>query len=452
MSDEAGFLAAIRAEPDDDTHRLVYADWLDDQGGESSVARAEYIRLSIELHRTRTGRSFPPEWKAKQERALALFTRHSRDWFPELFGRKNLLRGTRGRPEMARGFPYKVGGRSPRLLAIGERLMQVAPFTELHLHELTSGGLQQFAAASWTGGLQKLGLSGGYGSSEPDWASLADGSHFTELRDLSIVFGWIDRFAAARLATANPFPKLEQFHFGTYSSDDAPAALFSGVAFTGLCSLALGGGGRSLSNSPMPGLKEVCESRALRSLKVFDMGWRPTPGLTVLLTSSTFWPGLEELDLLRNELGDDDLAAMLNCPSKLRRLELVDNKITPQGAELLAEHPVLENIITLDLSHNAIGDRGLAALVSSPRARNLERLQISSCGFGLAGVTALAGSPHLAKLRELWMSGNALDLKGARLLAASPHLANIEWLYLGGGPTSAARKALKERFGDRVRF
>src|SRR6516162_1514926 len=31
MSDDATFLAAIRASPDDNTARLAYADWLDDQ-------------------------------------------------------------------------------------------------------------------------------------------------------------------------------------------------------------------------------------------------------------------------------------------------------------------------------------------------------------------------------------------------------------------------------------
>jgi uncharacterized protein (TIGR02996 family) len=450
MADEAGFLVAIRANPEDDKPRLAYVDWLDKRGGTANAERAEYIRVSIELARSGIGRTAPPEWQAKQKRAQALFVKHYRDWFPELFGPKNILRGARGRPQMARGFPEKLQGNSNRIISIGERLMQLAPFTEFQLLDVTSLSLQEFVAAPWKGGLRMIGLGGGYGSSEPDWAALADAKHFTELRDLAIVFGWIDRAAAARIAAANPFPRLERFHFAAYSDNDAPAALFSGKAFTGLRSLELSGGGRSMSDSPMPGLKEICESRTLRSLKAFDMGWRPTPGLTALLTSSTFWRGLEELDLLRNNLGDRDLAAMLNKPSKLRRLELDDNKITAKGAELLAEHPALAKITTLDLSRNAIGDRGVAALVNSPRARNLQKLQISDCKFGLAGVTAIAESPHLANLRELWMSSNGVDLKGARLLAASPHLASIDWLYLGGGLTATARKGLKERFGDRV--
>ena len=42
----AGLLDAIRAEPDDDTHRLIYADWLEEYGDEPM--RAEFIRVQCE--------------------------------------------------------------------------------------------------------------------------------------------------------------------------------------------------------------------------------------------------------------------------------------------------------------------------------------------------------------------------------------------------------------------
>ena len=42
MSTERALLAAIAASPDDDLPRLVYADWLDENG---RPLRAEFIRL-----------------------------------------------------------------------------------------------------------------------------------------------------------------------------------------------------------------------------------------------------------------------------------------------------------------------------------------------------------------------------------------------------------------------
>jgi uncharacterized protein (TIGR02996 family) len=49
MSEEEAFLAAVRAEPEDDGHRLVYADWLEERGD----PRAEYLRLehAVRVHR-----------------------------------------------------------------------------------------------------------------------------------------------------------------------------------------------------------------------------------------------------------------------------------------------------------------------------------------------------------------------------------------------------------------
>lgn len=48
MSDEAAFLTAIRAQPSDDTARLVYADWLQEHGQDD---RAEFIRVQCEIAR-----------------------------------------------------------------------------------------------------------------------------------------------------------------------------------------------------------------------------------------------------------------------------------------------------------------------------------------------------------------------------------------------------------------
>ena len=55
-----GILQAIAEEPDDDLHRLILADWLDDHG---YSLRAEFIRLSLQIAQTPED---SPEWSGLQ--------------------------------------------------------------------------------------------------------------------------------------------------------------------------------------------------------------------------------------------------------------------------------------------------------------------------------------------------------------------------------------------------
>lgn len=45
----AGFMKAIREEPSEDFHRLVFADWLEENGDERDAAQAEFIRVQCKL-------------------------------------------------------------------------------------------------------------------------------------------------------------------------------------------------------------------------------------------------------------------------------------------------------------------------------------------------------------------------------------------------------------------
>ena len=47
-SDEKAMLSAIIADPANDTPRLIYADWLEEQG---DADRAEFIRIGMDMHR-----------------------------------------------------------------------------------------------------------------------------------------------------------------------------------------------------------------------------------------------------------------------------------------------------------------------------------------------------------------------------------------------------------------
>jgi uncharacterized protein (TIGR02996 family) len=83
MSDEAAFLEVLKANPADDTTRLVYADWLDEHG---EPAKAEYLRLvaalahhenclpssSEAIQLLRGAEDLPAEWREQAGSRFAL--------------------------------------------------------------------------------------------------------------------------------------------------------------------------------------------------------------------------------------------------------------------------------------------------------------------------------------------------------------------------------------------
>ena len=64
MTERDALLAAVCEQPDDDTPRLVFADWLQEHGEEE---RAEFIRLQIELARGAKGKKQASLIKREQE-------------------------------------------------------------------------------------------------------------------------------------------------------------------------------------------------------------------------------------------------------------------------------------------------------------------------------------------------------------------------------------------------
>jgi uncharacterized protein (TIGR02996 family) len=64
MTDERAFLAAILQRPDDDATKLVYADWLEEQGD----PRGEYLRLMVQV---RQARGVTPEQRQRHRELSA---------------------------------------------------------------------------------------------------------------------------------------------------------------------------------------------------------------------------------------------------------------------------------------------------------------------------------------------------------------------------------------------
>lgn len=78
MNEREALLRAIYENPDDDTPRLVFADWLQENGDE---ARAEFIRVQVELPR-HTPHTIP--WHKCNARARKLLAVYEDQWRGEV--------------------------------------------------------------------------------------------------------------------------------------------------------------------------------------------------------------------------------------------------------------------------------------------------------------------------------------------------------------------------------
>jgi uncharacterized protein (TIGR02996 family) len=117
VNTETQFLDAIRANPDDDTARLVYADWLDEEGTtDQQRARSEWIRLVCFKQGSQGAKKTGERRRIPGEPAWLLANAH-RLW-PNLFALKAAWRNepvhvalTTGRVVLALALPHKRANR-----------------------------------------------------------------------------------------------------------------------------------------------------------------------------------------------------------------------------------------------------------------------------------------------------------------------------------------------------
>jgi uncharacterized protein (TIGR02996 family) len=121
MNQEDAFLQAVVESPDDDTPRLVYADWLDEHG---DAARAEFIRVQVRL-----AGGEPRESDRLRRRERDLLRKHEKEWAAPLHG---IVR----RARFVRGFPERVTLTAESFLAHADTLFRRAPVRHLILTEV----------------------------------------------------------------------------------------------------------------------------------------------------------------------------------------------------------------------------------------------------------------------------------------------------------------------------
>jgi uncharacterized protein (TIGR02996 family) len=123
MTHADAFLQHILECPNDDAPRLIYADWLEEQGDAESIARAEFIRVQCAL----AGENVPPHRRTELEwRKRKILEHYNAEWARSI---RRLVRTW----NYHRGFVDDVTLSPRRFLAHAGQLFRRTPIQHLHL-------------------------------------------------------------------------------------------------------------------------------------------------------------------------------------------------------------------------------------------------------------------------------------------------------------------------------
>jgi uncharacterized protein (TIGR02996 family) len=117
------FLEAILENPDDDTPRLIFADWLDERGDSASTIRAEFIRIQCVLAREHLS---VRRRTALEQRQQGYLEENGREWTRPV---RRLLHAWTFR----RGFIDEVSVLADKFLSYAGRLFRQAPIRHVCL-------------------------------------------------------------------------------------------------------------------------------------------------------------------------------------------------------------------------------------------------------------------------------------------------------------------------------
>jgi uncharacterized protein (TIGR02996 family) len=390
MSDEKALLAAIREHPHEDTPRLVYADWLQENG---QPERGEFIRVQCELARLEPD---DPRSEALTHREGALWRKHAKAWKA---GLSKLLQVA----PFHRGFPH------PRRRAVtGSQFLKItsgdlaqAPLWDFRINQAQKTIVRVVASAA----MARVGIL------ELPAAEFMDrpvevlaAANFRNVADLHLSANWIGEPGVAALVANASVRHLRVLTSYSSGLDDAAIArLVSAPWYTALRALAVGN--NPFGPAGLRALVGAATGGALREL-----------GVRGLLVSR------------------------------------VEKRFDEESLAVLFRAPHLVALSGLDLGANYLGDRVTELLCSERTTFRLRRLMLDNNSLTDAGAERLAAWPGLATVETLILSSNTIGPRGARALVQSPHLTRLRMLWLEANPLASARALLADRFGEALKF
>jgi uncharacterized protein (TIGR02996 family) len=462
---ETDFLAAICAAPDDDDVRLVYADWLDEQG---ESFQAEYVRIAVEFCKIKD--EHDARRQALFDREQELERLHGDSWRQRLAGYlpDHLRSWFRSGLSFVRGLPGWVDADVSRFAQDAEALMRVFPITSASLRVKGPDEVVLLGSTVAFRSCRGLSLHAPPELGTATLQAIVRSPHLSQLKSLQLFNLAIgDEGLIALAESAERFPHLEMLELtrtgvtGAGVAALARSPLMSRLRNLWLRENAIGREGlRALARAEAPALEEL---------------WLPETqlGNVGTILAKARWPALWRLDLDNSGLTPSSVSALLRSdwfprlrdlslrglafsqrsrsgsdaprPVALRSLSLGSPTLSDAGLLRLLEPYQFPELRSLWVSDSQIGDEAIAALTAHP-CEQLGHLYLMDNQIGSAGAWRLLTSPHLPALRGLTLRRNRIGEQAIPDTTAPPTDPHLTKLDLGGNPmTPEVGRALLSR-------
>jgi uncharacterized protein (TIGR02996 family) len=428
---ERDFLAAICAAPEDDDLRLVYADWLEDQG---ESLQAEYVRVAVEFSQIEDEHDPRRQLVADRERELERL--HSGPWQQRLadYLPDHLRSRWLSNLHYSRGLPGWIASDISQFAQDADELMKIFPISTAHLDANTPEEVAQLGSLTAFSEIRWLSLHAPPELAISTMQGLTTSPHLGQLTSLQF-FGLAmgDEGLIALADAADRFPRLERLELSS-----------AGITRTGVAALA---------RSPlMAHLKELWlrenaigregfRALARAEAPLLEQLWLPDTQLGNVgnILAKARWPSLWGLHLDKSGLAPASVSALLRSEwfPRLRELNLrglaFSDKTKPTS-----DGPRSVNLHSLSIGSPALTDAGLLRFLEPHQFPELRTLWVSDSQIGNDAIMALTAH-SCEKLGNLYLMNNQIGSAGAWRLLTSPHLPALRGLYLsrnriGQGP------------------
>lgn len=334
MNDRDALLAAIFANPDEDMPRLMFADWLQENGAHD---RGQFVRLQVEgAH----AEPFSPQAREFEAAAQKLLDRHFGTWTEHLTDR---VIGSR----FTRGFIEHVGVNAATFARDAADLFQTEPIRSLTVERFAFTtapvSLDALFAVPQMTRVQKLDFTRLRNTPDffeqlsacPRLGSLTD----LNLRDSPVPVSWLRALLPGpALPALAGLDLADNVHLSKVLAEALPQATHRKFARLDLSYI------RFLSDE----IQKVLSSRCLRGLDELRFAWRGGAAGAGPLTHLNLgwalpWERLRVLDLDGQGVGDEGVKEIVaeagrhRVMSPLRWLGLANNKLRADAVRALVD-------------------------------------------------------------------------------------------------------------------